>query len=61
MLTGGSVTGAKDFCKQSVIERYSSRQIAVKIETVGPVITASKISADHIFELRGTLRYLGLQ
>ena len=60
LATGRSVTGCLHFVNHTPIDSYSKRQATVETATYESEFVASKTSTEQIFDLRHTLRYLGV-
>ena len=60
LATGRSVTGCLHFLNHAPIDSYSKRQVTVETTTYGSEFVASKTATEQIFDLRHTLRYLGV-
>jgi hypothetical protein len=59
-VTGRSVTGILSLINKTPIDWYSKKQTTVESATYGSEFVASRICVDRAYDLRYTLRYLGV-
>jgi hypothetical protein len=59
-VSGRSVSGILHFMNQTPVDWYTKKQNTVETATYGSEFIAGRIAIDQIFDLRTTLRYLGV-
>jgi len=60
MVTGKSVTAVLHLLNQTVIDSFSKQQPTVEVATYGSEFSAARTAVEQMFEIRHTLRYLGV-